>query len=203
VFDTCGKSGILSYIVGEERRCRSELDGLIKRIADLELALTAQGKELDENQKRLRRRMFLLFGNTYFVEADFEKAESQYVRAWDLAPKDYYAMASVAQCRQALRNPASVTDWARCLEEIDRSGDFNRKRERVTKTLISVLAVYGSKGSDNRPASAQWLREVHDLLSGNLTIDGLTPKFFSPGTKRLVSASELLAEANDLPFATP
>ena len=32
------------------------------------------------------------------------------------------------------------------------------------------------------------------MLSGNLTVDGLSPKFFSPATKRLVSSADLLKE---------
>ena len=51
-----------------------------------------------------------------------------------------------------------------------------------------------AKGSQNDTAREQWTRDARDLLSGNLKVDNLSPKFFSPATKRQVSAEVLLQE---------
>jgi len=69
-----------------------------------------------------------------------------------------------------------------------RSADWQRKRERMTRALIVVLAARAAKGCGDQARFDQYARAAREILSGDLTVDGLSPKFFSPTTKRLVSA---------------
>lgn len=68
------KAEILSYTVGDEERCRAELQKLIKRINDLETGLKNKGAKLNANQERLRNRMLVLWGNTHFEQDAFREA---------------------------------------------------------------------------------------------------------------------------------
>jgi hypothetical protein len=46
----------------------------------------------------------------------------------------------------------------------------------------------------NNERADYWANEAREFLRGDLSVDGLTPKFFSLSTKRLVSSEELLRE---------
>lgn len=188
------KAEILSYIIGDERRCRAELQGLLNRITELENAAVNQGKKLDANQTRLRTRMLVLLGNTYFVANEFSDALNQFKLALQFSPNDYYALASAAQCYKKLGDGPSAEHFKRCLDLIERSGDFRRKRETIVRAVIAALAAHAAHGCSDHLRYEQYAREARDLLSGDLAVDGLLPKFFSPATKRLVSAGELLTE---------
>ncbi len=190
------KAEIRSYIVGDESRCRSEVTVLLKRIKDLETALVAEGKTLDANQVRLRNRSLLILGNTYVAVGDHGEARKIYDEAVKFIPDDYYALASVAQCCRVLNDPAASDFFARCLGAIERSGDWQRKRERITRALIVVHAARAARGCADQARFDQYSREARTILGGDLAVDGFAPKFFSPTTKRLVSAKELLAEVN-------
>jgi tetratricopeptide (TPR) repeat protein len=189
------KAEILSYTPGSEDRCRNELQKLIEKIENLESALRNKGEQLDANQTKLRNRMLVLLGNTFFEEGVFAQALVQYTRAIELSPNDYYALASAAQCHRELCDAAKAADcFRRSLDTIERSGDFRRKRERITRAVIAVIAASAAKGCNESALREQYDREARELLSGNLAVDGMTPKFFSPSTKRLVSASDLVKE---------
>ena len=186
---------IHSYITGEEHRSRNDLQDLLQRIVQLESGQTAQGRVLDANQKRLRNRMLVLLGNTHFMLQQYQEALVHYTAAIGHNADDYSALASVAQCFQALGDKAAATDhFGRCSDAIERSGDFRRKRERISRALVAVLAANAAKGCANSSRWYDYAREARDLLGGNLAVDGLSPKFFSPATKRLVSAQDLLKE---------
>jgi tetratricopeptide (TPR) repeat protein len=196
------KAEILSYNLGDEQRCRSELVRLLERITVLEDEKIKQGGKLDSNQRRLRNRMLILLGNTHYVAAEFAAALEQYEKALNFNPHDYYAMASAAQCHRNLGALKAAEDASSgCLAAIERSGDFNRKRERITRAVIAVLAANAAKGCGNGASSEHWANEARDLLEGDLAVDGLSPKFFSPSTKRLVSSTELLREVDLIPIA--
>ncbi|MGH8549072.1 MAG: hypothetical protein ACRERU_10840, partial [Methylococcales bacterium] len=146
---------ILSYIVGDEERCRILLDGLLRRMDDLEAELKKDGKDLDANQMRLRNRMVVLCGNTYFVRPNgLNEALTQYHRALGFDSRDYYALASAAQCEQVIGDESSAaTHFRECLESIERSGDVHRKRERSTRALVATIAAKAAKAcGDHRPA---------------------------------------------------
>jgi tetratricopeptide (TPR) repeat protein len=139
--------------------------------------------------------MLVLFGNTYFVVGDFSEALKHYDAAIGYDGNFYFALASAAQCHRALGNAARASEFfKRCSEAIERSGDFRRKRERSARALIAVLAANAGKGCGSQTRYDDYAREARDLLGGNLAVDGLSPKFFSPATKRLVSAIDLLEE---------
>jgi tetratricopeptide (TPR) repeat protein len=187
------RAEIMSYNPGEELLCRAELNKVLERIKQLQISRTNDGMDLDSNQKRLRNRLLVLLGNNYFVAKDYEMALEQYCQALDFNPQDYYALASAGQCRQFLGDSASAQEvFGRCLTSIERSGDFNRKRERITRAVIAVLAAIAAKGSGNQSSYDHWVSEARELLEGDLKVDGLSPKFFSPFTKRLMSSTELL-----------
>ncbi|MFI5351724.1 MAG: hypothetical protein ACHQZS_02090 [Candidatus Binatales bacterium] len=187
------KAEILSYIVGDEPRCRLELAKLIDRMEGLETSLRSQGKKLDANQVRLRNRMLLLLGNAYFVGGNHREALVQYRAALQFNEDDYYALGSVAQCLQILGEESPVEYFERCLNSIEHSGDLRRKRERIVRAVIAVLAASAAKGCNSNRYD-EYFQEASEMLSGNLTVDGLSPKFFSPATKRLVSSADLLKE---------
>lgn len=161
-------------------------------------ALTAEGKTLDGNQIRLRNRSLLLLGNTYVAVGDHGEALKQYSEALKFIPDDYYALASAAQCCRTLNDPTASDFFARCLNAIERSGDWQRKRERITRALIVVHAARAAKGSGEQARYDQYSREATAILGSDLAVDGLSPKFFSPTTKRLVNAKELLAEVDQI-----
>jgi tetratricopeptide (TPR) repeat protein len=140
----------------------------------------------------------LLLGNTFIAVGDHENALKQYNEALKFIPDDYYALASAAQCRRALNDPTASDLFARCLGAIERSADWQRKRERMTRALIVVLAARAAKGCGDQARFDQYARAAREILSGDLTVDGLSPKFFSPTTKRLVSAKDLLAEVDQV-----
>jgi tetratricopeptide (TPR) repeat protein len=188
------KAEILSYGVGEEQRCRSELSKLLSRLHDLEVSLTSQGQTLDANQIRLRNRILLLFGNTHFVLGDFVGGLERYSQAVAANPNDYYALASIAQCQQAQGDSAATDSFTRCLNAIERSGDFGRKRERSTRAVIAVIAAIAARSCGDQVRYEKYANEARDMLSGNLDVDRLSPRFFSPATKRLVGAKELLSQ---------
>ena len=122
----------------------------------------------------------------------------QYRIALKHIPDDYYALASAAQCCRSLNDPEAADLFARCLDAIERSGDWQRKRERMTRSLIVVLAARAAKGCGDQARFDQYAREARTLLGGDLAVDGLSPRFFSPTTKRLVNAKELLAEVDQV-----
>jgi tetratricopeptide (TPR) repeat protein len=189
------KVEIRSYVVGGEQGCREELEGLLRQMDGLENALKNQGKRLDSNQSRLRNRVLVFLGNTYFVAGKFQDALNQYARALRLEANDYYALASAAQCCKALgQQEAAAEHFKRCLNAIERSGDFGRKREIIGRAVIAVIAANAAKGCGDQDRYERYAREARDMLSGNLAVDSMSPKFFSPATKRLVSSSELLRE---------
>lgn len=189
------KAEIGSYVVGQEEGTKAELEELLRKISELESSLKNSGEDLNGNQKRLRNRVLLLLGNVYFVSRDFENALGRYAEAQKFNSNDYYALASTAQCNHALGNVSAAADEFRaCLDAIERSGDFRRKRERITLAGIAVLAAVAAKGCGDDGRYEQYARDARDMLAGNLDVDGMSPKFFSPSTKRLVSSAELLKE---------
>lgn len=189
------KAEILSYIEGNEERCRIELQGLMRRITDIEAGLKNKDEELNTNQKKLRNRMLVLWGNIHFVQNAFPEALSQYIEAIKFNPNNYYALASAAQCHRTLDDEdAAVAYFRQSLDAIERSGDFKRKRERITCAVIAVIAAISARACGENERQEQYTREARELLSGNLAVDGMSPKFFSPSTKRLVDAEELLKE---------
>lgn len=191
------KAEILSYIPGDEDLCIKELGAILSRIRAVESDLRDKGMELDPNQRRLRNRMLVLAGNVHFIKREFDRALVQYEAAIAFQPSDYYALASAGQCQLELGNADAATEhFEKCLAAIERSGDFRRKRERITRAVIAVTAVNAAKGCADPAARDQWTRDARDLLSGNLDVDGWSPKFFSPASKRQVGAQELLAQLN-------
>jgi tetratricopeptide (TPR) repeat protein len=179
-------------MTGEERRSRAELEGLFRRTSELEAALAKEGKSLNANQTRLRNRILVLLGNTHFVTGSFRDALEPYNRALQFNPDDYYALGAVAQCYRALGDGAA--SFSRCLNAIERSGDLRRKRERITRGVIAVMAANAARDCGDQGRYEQYTREARDILGGNLAVDTLSPKFFSPATKRFVSSEELLRE---------
>jgi tetratricopeptide (TPR) repeat protein len=189
------KAEILSYNIGDEERCRAELQRLMQRIDDLEAGLKLKGESLNANQVRLRTRMLILWGNTFFVQNAFREAQAQYAKAIGFSPNNYYALASAAQCDRAMADEAATAEHFRqSLEAIEHSGDLRRKRERITRAVIAVIGANAAKACGDNARRELFEREARELLSGNLAVDGMSPKFFSPSTKRLVSATELLKD---------
>ena len=188
------KAEIRSYISGDEQRTRVELQDLTRQIAELESALNNEGKSLDANQIRLRSRMLLLLGNTHFVLRDYREALNRYAAALQFNKDDYYALFSAAQCEEALNEASARNHFRQCLEAIERSGDFERKHERSVRAVIAVIAGLAAKSCDEFTRYEKYAREASDMLSGNLDVGGLSPRFFSPTTKRLVNSNELLLE---------
>ena len=80
------------------------------------------------------------------------------------------------------------------MNAIERSGDFGRKRQIIGRAVLAAIAANAAKGCGDQGRYEQYAQEARDVLSGNLDVDGMSPKFFSPATKRLVSSSDLLAE---------
>ncbi len=192
------KAEIRSYILGEEKRTQTECQALLSKISQLDDALKNSGKKLDTNQMRLRNRTLLLLGNMYFVNQDFQNALGRYSEALQFSPNDYYALASAAQCHRPLGDDRSAEDKFRaCLDAIERSGDLRRKRERITLAGIAVLGAITAKGCGDNARYEQYARDARDMLAGNLDVDGMSPKFFSPSTKRLVSPADLLKEMEE------
>ena len=189
------KAEILSYIEGNEERCRIELQGLMRRITGLETVLKNKDEELNTNQKKLRNRVLVLWGNIHFVQNAFSEALSRYIEAIKFSPTNYYALASAAQCYRRLHDEgAAVAHFRQSLDAIERSGDFKKKRERITRAVIAVIATISARACGENERQEQYTREARELLSGNLAVDGMSPKFFSPSTKRLVDAEGLLKE---------
>lgn len=181
------RAEILSYIEGEEERCRTELRKLLEQLSRLD--------KLDANQEKLRNRMLMLMGNTYFVKRNFREALDQYNLAIGFKPGDYYALVAAAQCERELENADAAGElFRRGLNAIDHSSHFRRKRERVTRAVIAVTAAIAAKECREDARREQWSRDAHELLSGELRVDGMSPNFFSPLTKRLVDAATLLKE---------
>lgn len=189
------RAEILSYLPIDEEPCMKELSGLLSRMRAVEADLRNKGLELDANQQKLRNRMLMLSGNIHFIRKELGPALAQYEEAIRLHAGDYYALGSAGQCLSELGDAGRArVRFQECLAAIERSGDFRRKREHITRAVIAVTAVQAAKGSADPKAREQWARDARDLLSGNLNVDGLSPKFFSPATKRQASAEELLRQ---------
>jgi tetratricopeptide (TPR) repeat protein len=158
----------------------------------------ADNKDLDPNQKRLRNRLLVLIGHTYFVDRDYSRALDEYKRAVAFRLTDYYALASVAQCLEFLGDASAREYWERCLSAIEKSEDFSHKRERITRSGIGVLAAFAAQGCGDAAKYDHWANEARELLGGDLSVDGLAPKFFSLSTKRLVRSEQLLRELDQV-----
>jgi tetratricopeptide (TPR) repeat protein len=194
------KVEILSYIEGEEHRCRSEIVKLLDRMGEVEKQKSNRGESLNANQIRLRNRLLLLLGNVLFVAKDYRGALDQYEKALGFSAKDYYALASAGQCYRALGNVNKTQEmFSDCLIAIVDSEDFRHRRERITRAVIAVLAANACVACGDVIRYNSWARAAHELLEGNLDVDGLSPKFFSPSTKRLVGAVTLLGEIEAAP----
>jgi tetratricopeptide (TPR) repeat protein len=190
---------IISYIRGDEQRARVILDDNVRRMSDLHTARRNEGTDLDPNQKRLRNRALTLLGNTHFVLGEFDAAAGKYAEALTFNGNDYYAMCSLAQCNAAAsKQPEAKALFTRCLEAIVRSGDFRRKRERSTLVTIATTAVVAATHSEDQLRRIEYAAELKELLSGNLAVADLIPKFFSQTTKRLVTSDQLLEELRDV-----
>jgi tetratricopeptide (TPR) repeat protein len=189
------RAEILSYSPGEEETSLHELSRLLERMQAVEADLKSRGKMLDRNQGRLRNRMLVLSGNIHFIGKEFQPALNCYNQAIAFQPRDYYALASAAQSEARLSRPADAQKhFGDCLEAIERSDDFRRKRERITRVAVAVTAANAAKGAGDTDAQERWTRDAREMLSGKLEVDGMSPKFFSPATKRQVSAADLLQE---------
>jgi tetratricopeptide (TPR) repeat protein len=184
------RAEILSYIEGDEERCHADLVELLKRMEDL-----ASAVKLDANQMKLRNRALILLGNTDFVRGRYAEALAEYERAIAFNQADYYALSSAAQCEEKLSGlPAAESRYRECLDAIERSDDFRRKRERITRAVIAVTAANAAQRCGDGVHAEVWKRESRALLGGYLKVDGLSPRFFSLLTKRLVEADELLKQ---------
>lgn len=184
------RAEILSYTAGDEDRCRTALEGLLRRAEAIQSA-----GSLNENQSKLRNRMLVLIGNTYFVRGEFNDALAQYCKAISFNPRDYYALASAAQCEQALGSLVDAREHFRaCLLAVEASGDIRRKRERITRAVIAVIAAGAARECGDAARFESLAGEARELLSGALSVADMSPKFFSPATKRLVDATHLLLE---------
>lgn len=75
-----------------------------------------------------------------------------------------------------------------------------RERDRITRAVIAVLAANAAKTCDDKVRCNRWTGYAHELLEGDLSVNGMSPKFFSPSTKRLVSSAELLREIEEAPL---
>jgi tetratricopeptide (TPR) repeat protein len=138
--------------------------------------------------------MLVYVGNSFFVQGKFAEAVEPYARAFALSPGDYYALSSLGQCYKELRDVRAKETFRDGLSAIEHGGDFRRKRELTTRAVIAAIATLCATECGDGPAAEQWVREGGDLLAGDLIIDGLKPRYFSPRTKRLVSSAELLGE---------
>jgi tetratricopeptide (TPR) repeat protein len=196
------KAEIRSYIEGDEQRCRAEVIALLDRLADIEKVKNERNDVLNANQMRLRNRLLLLLGNADYVAKDYQGALAQYEKAIKFNPNDYYALASAAQCCRKLDDPRAKELFQSCLNAIEQSDDFVRKRERITRAVIAVLAANAAKACGDAVRYTSWARDARELLEGDLSVDGLSPRFFSPSTKRLVSAAGLLNEIEELSIGT-
>jgi tetratricopeptide (TPR) repeat protein len=192
------KAEILSYVEGNEQRCRSEVLALLDRITQLEKAKRERNEVLNANQVRLRNRLLILLGNTYFLAKNYQSALEQYQKAVEFKADEYYALASAAQCHRALGSGRDREVFHQCLAAIEDSEDFTRKRERITRAVIAILAANAASGYGDAQRYSKWARQARELLEGDLSVDGLSPRFFSPATKRLVSSAELLREVDQL-----
>ena len=72
---------LLLDIPGDEDRVRRNLRELLRRIDELDSALTKSGQGLNPNQFRLRSRMLVYLGNSYYVQDSYKEALVEYERA--------------------------------------------------------------------------------------------------------------------------
>jgi tetratricopeptide (TPR) repeat protein len=139
--------------------------------------------------------MLILLGNTYYAQEKFTDALDKYNKAIVLNSNDYYALSSAARCEKRLGDDTKAKDhFHKCLEAIERSGDLRKKRERITRAVIAVIASNAAYGCDDNAKAVTYSREAHELLGGKLEVENLSPKFFSASTTRLVKAADLLNE---------
>jgi tetratricopeptide (TPR) repeat protein len=189
------KAEVMSYVVGREESTKAELADFLEKLAQMERSLKNSGKDLTPNEKRLRIRALLLLGNMFFVSGDFENALGRYIEAVKLCPNDYDALWSSALCYRALGNAETAADsFKACLDAIERPGDLRQNRERITRGEIAVIGAMAARGCGDPTRYERYSRDVRDVLASILDVDGMSPKFFSPTTKRLVGAAELLRE---------
>lgn len=195
------KAEIYSVRKPIDPQCQHTLKTLLEKMDSLEQAKRAEGKGLNQNQLRLRNRMLLLYGNTFFVDHKYSEALSKYGDAAGHNESDYYALASAGQCAAQLGDTAVAKKFCeRAVRAVERSGDLTRKRERITRAVLAVTAAHAAHGANDEARRNEYVKQARELLSGNLAVDGLTPKFFSPTTKYLVTSEELL---NELTFPEP
>jgi tetratricopeptide (TPR) repeat protein len=190
------KAEILSYMGGQEMTCRAELTALRDRVNDLEKSLQANGQALNSNQLRLRSRIVLLLGNVACMQRDWQEAVALYAEVNKADPENYYALGASALVLSQLNDPTAAAMARRCVEAFEKAGDFRRKREITTKAVLAAMVVGAARICGDEAKVQLYRREAKELLSASLDVDGMSPRFFSPATRRLVSQFELLNEIN-------
>jgi tetratricopeptide (TPR) repeat protein len=181
---------ILSYSAGKEHECLDKINYQIKTIKEVQ-----EKKDLDQNQARLYTRLLLIQGNINFILKNYKEALQVYENAAATDPHNYYVYTSQAQCCEYLQLADEATiKYKKALSLIEQSRDIERKREIITRAVIIVLANQCAYRSGNLESAILYAKEAKSLLSRELTLNGLEPHFFSPNTKRLVSARDLLSE---------
>lgn len=183
---------ILSYMPEELARARSYLQELFERVK-----LKVKAGTLTKAEAQYIPRAHLIYGNTFFVEKNWQEARQAYEEALKINPRLYYVHHSLGQILQEENSPqqaqAAYDKALHCLVE---SQNLETKPERGTQIMLNALAFLCLRGLD--PAKAKPYRDaVSDHIAKVRELNGFELKFFSFRKKRMVGKEEFLRELFD------
>lgn len=131
------------------------------------------GKELDPNQKRLRnRRCWFFWATPILSTAITHELWKNISELSHFVPRTTMPTESWLSVWNVLRTRVRREYWERCLNAIEKSGDFIHKRQRITRAGIAVLAARAARSCGNNERADYWANEAREFLRGDLSVDG-------------------------------
>ncbi|MFA5363419.1 MAG: hypothetical protein WC335_09335 [Candidatus Omnitrophota bacterium] len=179
---------IQSYLAHNREDAYSLIQDCIKKTDDLKNT----GKKLNPNQQNLLVRAYLLKGNLEYIKTNYETSKNSYVSALNEKPGNFYALFSQGLVSLKLKPSDAKILFRESLNSF-RGSNLLNKPELTTRGTILAQAVIAAHYSDDSKKD-DYLNLFRNLLNRTLQVGDRNPLFFSPTTKKLVTAEQLRNE---------
>jgi len=177
---------VLSYLEHGRTQARALIDDKISQFQQLRRS----PKGLNDNQRTLLGRAYLLRGNLDFINGDFDAAREYYEKADKEDKQRHFAWLSIALAT----DPKSTTkrrNWFdKGLQSLEGSGAL-KKRETVVRVMVLAWALMASHEIGDKAREERYLQEFKDAESDACIVGRREPLFFCPLTKQQVNFKQL------------
>lgn len=175
---------VLSYIEREWNAAKQLLDRNIKFLE----AKKDAGESLDNNQKALLGRAYLLRGNIEFHSRNVKDALSWYKKAESQLEVKHYANLSIAQVTNDVEERRKC--FERGLNQLEDSHALQKSEITVRLTALAWAVIAAREIGDDK--QLKLYQDDFDSLGLEIrTIAGREPLFFCPLAKRMVNFKQL------------